>query len=320
MPEIPKLDNLKDKALSKVPKKTNIFGEISGVNLTESIKLNTNPLQISGLFIGEKYVGVPSTSPLYSNFGGWNAFQNFLTSKGAVKDPTNNSEENKKLADELIAEFNAGEYVIKFPFNKITDKHIIFAQTYHKINDPKVQIDGWVGSQTSQLRYPTETWYYEWDTKEQQRTKNKNTPDGNKNLPIIKKDAYIPVIWGNKRFVIKVEDQVENYYKTGGINNNEMRSKYILYTEDKFPDIKFAFSSGLPPKEWYTVGQSTEPNKSASQLNVITAQTNKIKENFKTQTKVVSNILSKGKKVAAAAKSAATSAASSAAAKVNSTI
>lgn len=312
MAEIPKLDNLKDKVPSKAPEKTNIFGEKSGVNLIESVKLNINPLQIPGYFINNKYINVSTDSPLYSNVGGWNAFQNFLVIKGVVKDPTNNSDENRKLANQLIEEFNSGtavingrtfDYIKNYPFNKITAQHVILAQTYHKISDPNVQIDGWVGSQTSQLRYPTPEGFYEWDTKEQDKTKNKKSnPEGNKSLPLIKENAYIPIIWGNKRFVVKVEEQVNNYYKTDGKSNIPPPEKWVLYEEDKFPNIKFAFTNGQPPKEWYTIGKSTEPNKSALALNTVTEKTNKIKENLKTQTKVVSDILSKGKSAISSAK------------------
>lgn len=291
----PKLDDLKKDIIpSKAPAKTNIFGEKSGVNLIESVKLNINPLQIPGLFVGEKYTPAPSNSPLYANSGGWNAFQSFLVAKGIVKNPTNNSDENKKLIDELIAEFNSGEatvngkvfdHIKKFPQNKITTQQIILAQTYHKITDAKVQIDGWVGSQTSQLRYPVAQGFYIWDGNEEKKT-------GNKTLPLIKKDVYIPIVWGNKRFILKVENQVENYYKTdGSFSLPQDRNNWILYTPDKFPDIKFAIDP--LPKEWYIIDQSTEPNKSASAVNVITAQTNKVKENLKSQTNVVSNILNK---------------------------
>jgi hypothetical protein len=302
MAELPKLDDPKKQLPNKPPKNTNVFGEISGVNLVKSVNLNTNPLQIPGFFSGEKFIGTNPNSPLYPNTSGWNAFQKFLLAKGVVQDPTNNSDENKKFVNLLIKEFNSGEAIIdgkpfdftkKFPENKITIQHINLSQTYHKKNDPKVQIDGWVGSQTSQLKYPTFQGFYDWDLEEQRKTKSSSNPNGNTTLPNIKTDAYIPIIWGNKRFITKVEDQVKNYYETNGISTLPSRTKFILYDEEKFPDIKFAAGSSVFPREWYTIGRSTEPNKSSLVINSKTEQQNKIKENLKSQTKISSDVLAK---------------------------
>lgn len=266
-------------------KKDNIFGEKSKVDLTKKVALNTNPFQIPGLFLGKKYIDVPSTSPLYANIGGWNAFSKFLFAKGVVGDPSNNSDENKKLADELITEFNSGtanikgkvyDHVIKFPFNKITTPQIILAQTYHKITDPKVQIDGWVGSQTSQLIYPQPVGAYTYVPS-----------DPSKTMPA-KKTGFIPIIWGNKRFVVKIEDQIENSKKTK--TQLPPRELWVVYDETLH---KETLDLSRINKEWYLLDQSIEINKSPSQLNDITKQINKVKENFKTQTKIISKILKK---------------------------
>jgi hypothetical protein len=281
MAEIPPIKIPTGDILSK---KDNVFGEKSGVDLTKSVNLNSNPFQISGLFLGEKFIDVSPDSSLYANTAGWNAFQNFLTAKGIVKDPSNNSEENKKLANELIIEFNSGtakinektfDHVVKYPFNKITTKQIIFTQTYHKIVDPKVQIDGWVGSQTSQLRYPTILGAY--------------TPTpGDATMPA-KKTGFIPIIWGNKRFVTKIEDQITNSKNTK--TQLPPKSLWIIYDENLH---KATLDLTRIGKEWYLLDQSLEITKSASQLNIITAQTNKIKENFKTQSSIINSILPKG--------------------------
>lgn len=301
MPEKPKLDDPKKGTVpSKAPAKTGVAEERDlgvGFKSGEPLiihELNKNPLQISGLFKGTTYSPVPPNSPLYANIAGWNAFQNFLLAKGVVKDKKYNAGEKKAITDQWIKEFNSGEFTIngkvfdhvkKFPQNKLTVKQIYLAQEYHKKVDPIVKVDGWVGSQTSQLRYPEAQGFYIWDGNEEKKT-------GNKTLPLIKKDAYIPIIWGNKQFILKVENQVENYYKTdGSFSLPKDRNSWILYTPDKFPDIKFAIDP--LPKEWYIINQSTEPNKSASAVNNITAQTNKVKENLKSQTNVVSNILNK---------------------------
>jgi len=300
MAEIPKLvDPKKGKSSTETSSERDLLiGFTSEVPLIVK-ELNTNPLQISGLFNGTKYNPVPPDSPLYANRGGWNAFQNFLLAKGVVGEAKYNAEEKKAIAKQWVKEFNSGEFVIngkvfdhvkKFPQNIITIQQIEFAQKYHKKIDPNIQVDGWVGSQTSQLKYPTALAIYEYDKKEGERF---GLSDINNNIPSIKKDAYIPIFFGSKLFILKVEDQLDFVYKQNKTGQGNNFNKMIYYEKDKFPDIKFAFSSGQPPPSWYTYDQITQPNQSASIVNSKTEQQNKIKENFKSQTKITSNILAK---------------------------
>lgn len=146
----------------------------SGVDLTEDIIINKDPSQIS------KNV----------NYGAWNAFQNFLKKQTIdgepfVGNPRLNTSEGKQLGQSMIDTWNASEYVKKFPQNKITPEQVQAVQQYHKLADPKVQTEGWFGSQTSRMRYPQPTVSYMED-------KDKN---------IISKEGYVPVMWGNKQYV-----------------------------------------------------------------------------------------------------------------------
>lgn len=300
MAEIPKLaDPKKGKSSTETSSERDLLiGFTSEVPLIVK-ELNKNPLQISGLFKGTTFSEVPPSSPLYANSAGWNAFQSFLLAKGVVGKKEFNAKK-EALTKQWIEEFNSGESVIngkvfdhvkKFPQNVITIKQVILAQQYHKKVDPNIQVDeGWVGSQTSQLRYPDMYSYYVWDINEEKRT-------GSKNLPLITTGAYIPIIWGNKRFIVKVEEQVENYYKSKGKSSLPLnRENWLLYSEDKFPNIKLASETpagSITPALWYTIDQQTEPNKSSLEVNSKTEQQNKIKENFKSQTKITSNILAK---------------------------
>lgn len=146
----------------------------SGVDLTADIIINKDPTQIS------KDV----------NYGGWNAFQSFikkqtLDGEPFVGNPRLNTTEGKQLGQNMIDTFNSSDYVKKFPQNKITPEQVQAVQQYHKLADPKVQTEGWFGSQTSRMRYPQPTVSYMED-------KDKN---------IISKEGYVPVTWGNKQYV-----------------------------------------------------------------------------------------------------------------------
>jgi len=153
----------------------NQYGATTNVDLTKKVRFNQDPTQI----------------PKGANVGGWNAFQGFVQSKGMKNDPKMNTPEGKQAyTDQMLKEFNDSDYTRKFPQNKVTPETIKAVQQYHKLSDPNVQVDQWVGSQTSQMRYPTPTVRYQAESLkpgEQQPAK----PTG-----------YLPVTYGNKRYVI----------------------------------------------------------------------------------------------------------------------
>jgi hypothetical protein len=211
--------------MANPPNTDNIFGATSNVNLTDIVKLNLNPLDIP--------------KSLYLTLGSWNAFQNYLQKNNLVR----KSEFNKNQEDtnKIIAEYNNS--IINPNFQKITQDAIVAAQTFHKKSDPKVQIDGWVGSQTSQLKYPSAILMYE-------RAKDQDIPANPK--------GFIPIIWGNKRFVISAEIQT-TYDKKGLF---APFSSWIQYDENIHVDLQTNYIQN----SWYTLNQETKITKSASEI------------------------------------------------------
>jgi hypothetical protein len=243
----------------------NIFGSKTGVNLTNKVILNTNPIQI-----------LPN-----SNIAGWNAFHKFLQAKGVINDPSNNSDVNKKIADGFIAEFNSGnsivrgivfDHVLKFPQNKIVSENIFSAQKYHKLTDPTVQVDGWVGSQTSQLIYPSPLAYYVYSESDPQS----KIPASNV--------GWIPVTWGNQRYVLSAEKLIQ----TKGLFSSK---DLILYDENIHGD-QLQRNAGQFPRNWDTWGNATSiSNRSAISINNKTRENIRNKNIAQSQTNVVKNII-----------------------------
>jgi hypothetical protein len=221
----------------------NIFGETSGVNLTAVVNpINLNPLDI----FGKDYSGKFRTAITWNDFQSWlrNSASPILINLGILNpgqvilnNPILNSRNTgKPISDRLIQIYNDTS-----PQNLITSEDIQNIQLFHKKINPNVQVDQWVGSQTTQLLYPLPKGPFV--------PVNNNSP---KNGPIDFRAEtkliggarsnisatlpYFPVIWGNKRFIIFRE----NYDK--GVINEPLGSKtwirrfipvndYILYTD-----------------------------------------------------------------------------------------
>jgi hypothetical protein len=156
---------------------SNIKGATSNVDLTAPVKWNQDPTQISK----------------DANTGGYNAFQSWLQKQQYEGQPfinnpsLNTPEGKKKMTEWALNEFNTkSDYVQKFPQNKITPESVKAIQEYHKKSDPSVQVDSWVGSQTSRMRYPTPTAMYEEAADK--------TP--------LSTEGYVPVTYGNKQYVV----------------------------------------------------------------------------------------------------------------------
>ena len=161
-----------------------------------------------------------------------------------VRDP----QFNKNQADttKVIDDYNKS--ITNPNLQKITQASIIAAQTFHKISDPKVQIDGWVGSQTSQLKYPDSLIMFE----------NKS----NSKLYIPKSDeGFIPIIWGNKRFVMKATLQ-KQYGEKG------LFAPYSVWEPYDENIHKSTLQTQSLQKSWYTLDQNTEIVKNAAQLEL----------------------------------------------------
>jgi|LakMenE01Jun11ns_1017448.scaffolds.fasta_scaffold9920147_2 hypothetical protein len=216
----------------------NIFGETSGVNLTAVVNpINLNPLDI----FGKDYSGKFRTAITWNDFQFWlrNSASPILINLGILNpgqrilnNPILNSRNTgKPISDRLIQIYNDTS-----PRNLITPEDIQNIQLFHKKINPNVQVDQWVGSQTTQLLYPLPKGPFA-------RVNNNNPENGpidfraqtRNNQPTTL--PYFPVIWGNKRFIISRE----NYDK--GVINDPPGSKtwisprfisvndYILYTD-----------------------------------------------------------------------------------------
>jgi hypothetical protein len=186
------------------PSEKNRFGTVSGVDLKTPPILNENPLDIenvNGLNPGEVYLK-------------WLVFSIFLKNKNITTD-INSLEGRSKISLELINEFNENvknknPYLVNFPPLNRADIEAI--QRFTKKTDPNIQVDGWVGTQTVQLKYPLQTilevTYRLWD--------KQNKPDeyGPNRYP---SNTLVPIIWGNKRYVVPVSDYL-NSLKTNKIS------------------------------------------------------------------------------------------------------
>jgi len=212
------------------PDTGNIFGATSNVNLTDIVNLNENLNDIP--------------KSLYPTLGSWNIFQLYLQKNNLVRDPKFNK--TQKDTDEIIKKYNSS--ISNPQILPINQASIIAAQTFHKITDPKVQIDGWVGSQTSQLKYPKSMLMFVRDPK---------TPEFfiPKNLK-----GFLPIIWGNKRFVVNAEVQAK-YGKQGLYTPQDL---WVPYDENIHADLQTEFLQN----NWYTLNQSTEISKNATQIEL----------------------------------------------------
>jgi hypothetical protein len=229
------------------PDTGNIFGATSNVNLTDIVKLNFNPFDIP--------------KPLYSTLSSWNAFQKYLQDIKFVRDPKFNK--NQEDTNKIINDYNNS--ITNPNFQKITQDAIIAAQTFHKKSDPKVQIDGWVGSQTSQLQYPPSLIMFE------------GTKD-NAFVPLNPK-GFIPILWGYKRFVIPAQFQID-YGKKGLYTPQGL---WVQYDENIH---KSTLQTNVLQNTWYVLNQDTEITRNAAQLE-LQRQSEKIKT---TASNTVTNI------------------------------
>jgi hypothetical protein len=185
----------------------NIFGEISGVNLIAVVNpINLNPLDI----FGKDYSGKFRTAITWNSFQSWlrNSASPRLINLGILNpgqvilnNPILNSRNTgKPISDRLIQIYNDTS-----PQNLITSEDIQNIQLFHKKINPNVQVDQWVGSQTTQLLYPLPKGPF--------APVNNNDPNKGpidfraqtrNNQPATL--PYFPVIWGNKRFIISREN------------------------------------------------------------------------------------------------------------------
>ncbi len=229
----------------------------NGVDLTQPIVLNQNPLDI------DKNVNIYT----------WNFFQSFLQRERIVNDPRLNSSEGyQKAVIPIIQLYNSS--LEKFPNYEqlqINNEAISATQKYHLITNPgKIIVDGILGSQTTQMRYPEPVSYY-------LKQEDTNSP--------ISTEGFIPVIWGNKRYVVGAK-LYDFYIKQ---NLSVPTEFYRLYEPSLDRDLQMDFIPSL----WYTLGLQTTINSSAEKINRQQRLSEQVKELRKTETKITNSILNK---------------------------
>jgi hypothetical protein len=229
------------------------------------INLNKNPLDYPGI-TGEIVVT-------------WNFFQKYLQKIKYVADVSYDSNKRLKDTQKIISDYNEkietktittsnntplSEIYWQY-LKPITQDNIKAAQTFHNKNDSRVKIDGWVGSQTSQLIYPIPlvefTFLKSKNTKKDSYLTINSTEESDIKIPY-RNSGYLPVVWGNKRFVVSA--QVYTDYTKKKLS--PPYSSFYLYDENTYKDTLQEIPSDFT--EWYTVGQNTEITKNAAQIEL----------------------------------------------------
>lgn len=136
-------------------------------------------------------------------------------------DPIINGNANN-LTQQLMAAF-ISDPIQNNLGSTITNDIIKAAQRFHKKTDPNVLEDGWVGTQTQQLKYPSSVTSY----KVKYKSGNFKYNDFSELVKPIYggpsmdgKIWYAPVVWGNKRYVVKSSD----IYKVWSNNKQEINA------------------------------------------------------------------------------------------------
>jgi hypothetical protein len=171
------------------PTKKNQFGVVSGVNLVSPVILNKNPLDIES-------VNRKNPEQVTSK---WNTFHQFLSDKNITID-INSLQGKETISEPLINEFNNNKKTSIWASkgnsqnNPLTRDDIFAIQRFTSKTDPNVQIDGWVGTQTIQMLYPRIEFLLAIFTVNNKEYGPNQYPESPETL--------IPIIWGDKRFVI----------------------------------------------------------------------------------------------------------------------
>lgn len=232
-----------------------------GIDLLADVNLNINPLDINAS-------DPKSAGKIIRR---WNNFISFVRGKINIYETKFNSDSSVNNLQELLNNYNtnrAEDY-------KINSNIIKEAQTYHKLSDPSVVIDGRLGTQTFKLLYPDLIIYV--------KEEEKKDESGNKIwFNIDSPDKYIPVGWGDKKYVIKSSDFNKKY--KNAINFYEFIDKY---DPAKYPDEKMGAWKTNPSWNRLGLAYTPIPTPSPSEINLTTK-----KDQFKKEVnQKVTNIL-----------------------------
>lgn len=187
------------------------------------------------------------------------------------------------ITDKLIKEFNTdtsksawAEFGTSYPYrgynNPLTREDIFAIQRFTFKADTNVIIDGWLGTQTLQMNYPPITYSEIFNFRDIKAFKAEF-------------DTYDPekiwgVIWGDKRFVIKVKDIINIYT----VNSKAAPSYLTLYDPAKHKNEDFEKNSNKTSTwlKFEQVNSSLTPEKTNSE----TEKTQNNKKNLQNQTKL----------------------------------
>lgn len=240
------------------------YGSTTGIDLLAPIQQNLNPNDIKSV----------NGKPSYSVWEKWRYFWGFANQNIDKNDSSINTEEGKKrITEGLITKFNSDKTISPWARfgnsnpnrgtnNPLTRDDINAIQQYTQKADTRVIIDGWVGTQTLQMVYPTINVLSILE-------KGTNV-DPNK---------YYPVIWGNQRYVINTKD----YYLPFPWPNS-LASYLKIYDPAKYDKNFEGF--GYLNKNWIALGKPFTTSETAQQVDNITKKTQSIKNNFQTQTQL----------------------------------
>ena len=246
----------------------------TGVDLTAPIKLNSNPTDIES---------VNGRDKAYTDEK-WKAFLKFSNSKIDKNDTSLNSKAVwESLTTDLINEFNTNKETsvwVQFGGNNpnrglqnpISREDIFAIQRFTKKTDPNAQVDGWLGTQTLRMDYPKRVTYVIY-------AKDKNGAD----LPV-PSETLLPVIWGDKRYIISYRDFDESN-KNKKISYATLLKVYdpSIHTKDKFqkdPDLN---------RDWTSLAETVSVTKSAEKVNSETTKIAIKKQTQQLQTKLKSS-------------------------------
>lgn len=234
------------------------------VDLLAPIKLNLNPYDI------ESVNGKP---PVYV----WEKWRYFIGYSNIIdkKNLFINTNEGYKalITDKLIKEFNNdpsksawAEFGNSYPYrgfnNPLTRNDIFAIQRFTLKSDPNVVIDGWLGTQTLQMNYPTVNIKV-------------SIPLGYTPNP----ENYYPVIWGIKKYVIKVKDNTKH------VNDKSQPLAYYLIPYNPAKHDGKLEGAGSTFKDWINL-EKPQPTQSPEKTNAITEKVQNVKTNLQNQTKI----------------------------------
>jgi hypothetical protein len=245
------------------------YGSITGIDLTAPVVLNPNPLDIQR--VGGKPIGSVADK--------WRFFYLFLQTKKI--DTSLNSEQGRKdISTKLIEEFNTNKDTsnwaefgninpLRGANNPLTRDDIYAIQTFTKITDPNIQVDGWLGTQTAQMLYPRASIFVD-------------ITDGGLNKD---PQSFIPVIWGNKRYVLKEKDDQE--VSSSPQTKSPIANYLVLYD----PVIhKEKLQTQNLPKNWDIIGSDISVNQSATLINAKTKLVSQQKASIQNQTNLIKSL------------------------------